>query len=123
VPHRWHGALGAVVGIIGGLFSALFGAGAGPIYVVYFDILKLEKAVFRATMSAVVVMGGAARIVGYETYGLYGGSSLVLLAIGIPLVLIGARVGDRLVYKLSARTFSRFVAAIILGSGVTLVIR
>jgi len=68
LPRRWHGALGAGVGIVGGLCSALFGAGAGPIYVVYFDILRLEKAVFRATMSAVVLLGGAARIVGYESF-------------------------------------------------------
>jgi hypothetical protein len=26
--------------------------------VIYFDILRLEKAVFRATMSAVVLLGG-----------------------------------------------------------------
>src|SRR5713226_9592562 len=32
LPRRWHGALGAGVGIVGGLCSALFGAGAGPIY-------------------------------------------------------------------------------------------
>ena len=123
VPKRWHGALGAGVGIIGGLFSALFGAGAGPIYVVYFDILRLERAVFRATMSAVVVLGGAARIIGYESYGFYGYSSLALLAVGLPLVLVGSWVGDRIVYRLSARSFSRLVAVIVLGSGVALVIR
>jgi uncharacterized protein len=123
LPRRWHGALGAGVGIIGGLLSALFGAGAGPIYVVYFDILRLERAAFRATMSAVVVLGGAARIAGYGSYGLYGSSSLALLAIGVPLVLVGSWLGDRVVYRLSARSFSRFVAAVILLSGVTLVIR
>jgi uncharacterized protein len=32
---RWHRTLGAVVGIVGGFCSTLFGAGAGPIYVVY----------------------------------------------------------------------------------------
>lgn len=123
LPKRWHGPLGACVGIVGGLFSALFGAGAGPIYVMYFDILRLEKAVFRATMSAVVLLGGAARIVGYGTYGFYGSSSVVLLAVGIPLVLVGSWLGDRVVYRLSARSFSRLVAAVILLSGVTLVIR
>jgi hypothetical protein len=115
--------LGAGVGIVGGLFSALFGAGAGPIYVVYFDLLRLEKAVFRATMSAVVLFGGAARIAGYERYGFYGPSTIALLAIGLPLVIAGSWLGDRLVHRLSARSFSRLVAAIILLSGITLLIR
>jgi uncharacterized protein len=123
LSRRWHGALGAAVGVVGGLFSALFGAGAGPIYVVYFDILRLERAVFRATMSAVVVLGGAARIVGYESYGFYGHSTLALLAIGTPVVLLGSWLGDRVVYRLSARSFSRFVAAVVLLSGITLLVR
>jgi uncharacterized membrane protein YfcA len=122
VPARWHGPIGAGVGIVGGLCSALFGAGAGPIYVVYFDILRLEKAVFRATMSAVVVLGGAARIAGYESYGFYGASTLGLLAIGLPVVIVGSWLGDRVVYRLSARSFSRMVTAIMLLSGVTLLL-
>ena len=123
VPRRWHGVLGAGVGIVGGLCSALFGAGAGPIYVVYFDILRLEKAVFRATMSAVVLLGGAARIAGYGSYGFYGRSTLGLLAVGLPLMIAGSWVGDRVVYRLSAQSFSRLVAVIMLLSGLTLLIR
>ncbi len=123
LPRRWHGALGAGVGIVGGLCSTLFGAGAGPIYVVYFDILRLEKAVFRATMSAVVLLGGAARIVGYGSFGFYGHSTIALLAVGLPLVIVGSWLGDRLVYKLSARSFSRLVAVVMLLSGITLLIR
>jgi uncharacterized membrane protein YfcA len=123
LPRRWHGALGAGVGIVGGLFSALFGAGAGPIYVVYFDLLRLERAVFRATMSAVVLLSGTARIAGYGSYGFYGPSTLALLAVGIPVVIVGSWLGDRLVYRLSARSFSRLVAVIMLLSGITLLIR
>ena len=123
LSRRWHGALGAGVGIVGGLCSALFGAGAGPIYVVYFDILGLEKAVFRATMSAVVLLGGAARIIGYGSLGFYGSSTIALLAVGLPLAIVGAWLGDRVVYRLSARSFSRLVAAVMLLSGITLLVR
>jgi uncharacterized protein len=123
LPRRWHGALGAGIGIVGGLLSALFGAGAGPIYVVYFDILRLETAVFRATMSAIVLSGGIARIAGYETYGFYGASTITLLAMGVPLVVVGSWLGDRFVNRLSARSFSRLVAAVMLLSGITLLIR
>lgn len=123
LPRHWHGALGAGVGMVGGLCSALFGAGAGPIYVVYFDILRLEKAVFRATMSAVVLLGGVARIVGYGSFGFYGRSTIALLAVGLPLVIVGSWLGDQLVYRLSARSFSRLVAALMLLSGITLLVR
>lgn len=124
VSRRWHGTLGAAVGIVGGFCSTLFGAGAGPIYVVYFDILRLERAVFRATMSAIVVLGGAARIAGYGSSGFYGSSTIItLLTVGLPLVMAGSWLGDRLVFRLSAQSFSRLVAAIILFSGVTLLVR
>ena len=123
LPTRWHGPIGAGVGIVGGLCSALFGAGAGPIYVVYFDILRLEKAVFRATMSAVVLLAGIARIAGYESAGFYGPSTFTLLAVGLPVVIAGSWLGDRVVYRLSARSFSRLVAGIMLLSGITLLIR
>jgi uncharacterized protein len=123
LPRRWRSALAAAAGIVGGLISALFGAGAGPIYVVYFDILRLERAAFRATMSAVVVLGGAARIAGYQSYGFYRSSTITLLAVGLPLVMVGSWLGDRLVFRLSAQSFSRLVAAIILLSGVTLLVR
>src|SRR5579872_4966329 len=123
LPTRWHGAVGAGVGIVGGLCSALFGAGAGPIYVVYFDILRLEKAVFRATMSAVVVLGGMARIAGYQSDGFYGSSTLGLVAVGLPLVVIGSWLGDKIVNRLSARSFSQVVAGIMLLSGITLLLR
>jgi uncharacterized membrane protein YfcA len=101
----------------------LFGAGAGPIYVVYFDILRLDRVVFRATMSAVVVLGGAARIIGYGSYGLYGSSTVLLLAIGLPVVFLGSWLGDRVIYRMSAGSFSRLVAVIVLISGVTFLVR
>ena len=123
LPRRWHGAVGASVGIAGGLCSALFGAGAGPIYMVYFDVLRLEKAVFRATMSAVVLLGGATRIAGYESYGFYGRSTITLLAIGLPLVIAGSWLGDRVVCRLNTRSFSRLVAGVMLLSGITLLVR
>ena len=122
-PARWHGILAAASGIAGGLVSALFGGGAGPIYVIYFSILRLEKEVFRATMSGVVLIGGATRMAGYGSYGFYGQTTLSLLALGLPLALVGSWFGDRVVRHLSARAFSRFVAVLVLLSGLTLLVR
>ena len=47
VSGRWRGALAAGTGMAGGLLGTLFGAGVGPIYVVYFNALRLEKEIFR----------------------------------------------------------------------------
>ena len=69
VSARWRGPLAAGTGIAGGLLGTLFGAGVGPIYVVYFNALRLEREIFRVTMSTVVLLGGAARIAGYASFG------------------------------------------------------
>jgi|SRR5579862_3112849 len=123
LPARWHGVLAAAVGIVGGLFSALFGGGVGPIYVVYFSILRLERTAFRVTMSAVVVLGGFARLAGYASYGFYGGSTLALLALGLPLVIVGSWIGERLARWVSVRTFSRLVGGLVLLSGIALLMK
>src|SRR5689334_22250765 len=122
LPTRWRGILAAGTGVTGGLLGTLFGAGVGPIYVVYFNTLRMEREIFRVTMSTVVLLGGAARIVGYARLGFYEASSVVLIAIGLPLVVIGSWFGDRVIRKLNPRTFGWLVGALILLSGFALLI-
>lgn len=123
LPARWHGACAAGTGIVGGLCSALFGAGAGPFYVVYFTVVRMEKEIFRATMSGVVLIGGAARMAGYGSYGFYGHATVALMALGLPLALAGSWLGDRLADWLSARAFAGFVAGLVFLSGVALIVK
>ncbi len=122
LPARWHGVVTAGAGIFAGLVSALFGSGAGPIYVVYFNILRMERDAFRATMSAVVLIGGAVRLAGYASYGFYRGGTLALLAAGLPLVAVGSWLGDRLVRRLDPPAFRAFVGGLVLLSGVALLL-
>ena len=122
-PARWRGALAAGAGIAGGLLGTLFGAGVGPIYVVYFNSLRLEREIFRVTMSTVVLLGGAARIVGYASFGFYETSSLALIAIGLPLVVVGSWLGDRVVRRLDPHLFSWLIGGLILLSGVGLLLK
>ena len=121
LPSRWRRALAAGTGVAGGFLGTLFGAGVGPIYVVYFNTLRMEREIFRVTMSAVVLLGGVARIAGYSRLGLYQASSVLLIAIGLPLVLLGSWVGDWLILRLDPRMFGRLVGGLILLSGVALV--
>jgi uncharacterized membrane protein YfcA len=122
-PARWRSALAACAGIAGGLLGTLFGAGVGPIYVIYFDALRLDREIFRVTMSTVVLLGGVARIVGYASFGFYEGSSIALIAIGLPLVVIGSWLGDRVVRRLDPHLFSSLVGGLIFLSGVGLVLK
>ncbi len=122
-PTRWRSALAAGAGIAGGFLGTIFGAGVGPIYVVYFNSLRLDREIFRVTMSTVVLLGGAARIVGYASFGFYEASSIVLIAIGLPLVVIGSWLGDRVVRRLDPHLFSWLIGGLIFLSGVGLVLK
>jgi uncharacterized membrane protein YfcA len=120
VSARWRGALAAGTGIAGGLLGTLFGAGLGSIYVVYFKALRTEREIFRVTMSTVVLLGGAAGIAGYASLGFYEPSSIALIAIGLPLVVVGSWLGDRVIRRLDPQMFSWLVGGLILLSGVGL---
>jgi uncharacterized membrane protein YfcA len=120
VSARWQGVLAASTGIFGGLLGTLFGAGVGPIYVVYFNALRLEREIFRVTMATVVMLGGVARIAGYASFGFYKASSLMLIAIGLPLVVLGGWLGDKMIRRLDPIKFSWLVGGLILLSGVDL---
>jgi len=123
VSARWRGALAAGTGIAGGLLGTLFGAGVGPIYVLYFSTLRLEKEIFRVTMSTVVLLGGAARIAGYASLGFYERSTIALIAVGLPIVVVGSWLGDRVILRLDPRMFSRLIGGLILLSGLGLLLK
>jgi uncharacterized membrane protein YfcA len=80
----------------------------------------MEREFFRVTMSTIVLLGGAVRIAGYARLGFYEASSVALIAIGLPLVVIGSWLGDRVIRRLDARMFAWLVGGLILLSGVAL---
>ncbi|MFI4947374.1 MAG: sulfite exporter TauE/SafE family protein [Alphaproteobacteria bacterium] len=123
LPTRWHGALAAGAGVSGGFFGALFGGGVGPIYVVYFNVVRLNREVFRVTMSMIMLVSVAIRITGYASFGFYGRSALTLLALGLPLVFVGSWLGDRIARRLDPRRFGALVGGLVLLSGVALLLR
>ncbi|HEY1797564.1 MAG TPA: sulfite exporter TauE/SafE family protein [Stellaceae bacterium] len=123
LPVRWHGALAAGTGVLGGLCSALFGGGAGPIYVVYFSVVRLEREVFRATMTMVMLVSSTLRVGGYADFGFYAGPTLTLLAVGLPLIVIGSWLGSHFVTRLNPRVFSLCVGGLVMLSGVALLLR
>ncbi len=119
----WRSVLAACTGSAGGFLAVLFGGGVGPIYVTYFNSIGLSRDVFRVTMSTTMLVSGAARIAGYASFGFYRGSSATLVAIGVPLVVTGAWLGDRIAYKVNPRVFGALVGILVLMSGIALLLK
>jgi uncharacterized membrane protein YfcA len=122
-PLRHARLIGSMLSTISGALGALFGAAAGPMYVIYFNLLRYEKDAFRATVTTILMFQAVARIVGYAQIGLYNRNVLLLVAMGLPLMLIGAWIGGLLGGRIQQHVFNRCVAALLLVSGVALILK
>ncbi len=121
IPRRWLTPLAAVLSILGGAIGSLFGGAAGPVFVMYLNALKIEKDRFRATLTMLMIVLGFTRITGYAVLGLYTSTTLTLLLIGLPLMLLGGYLGNRMVQRLNQRRFNQAVGGIIFISGILLI--
>jgi uncharacterized membrane protein YfcA len=74
-------------------------------------------------MSTIMLLGGAARIAGYASFGFYEISCIALIAIGLPLVVVGSWLGDRVIRRLDPQMFAWFVGGLILLSGIGLLVK
>jgi hypothetical protein len=76
-----------------GAAGATFGAAAGPLYVIYFSARQLERDAFRVTITAILQIQGCLRIAGYAQLGFFDYTTAILVAAGLPLMLLGAAIG------------------------------
>lgn len=120
---RFARLIGALLSSASGALGAIFGAAAGPLYVIYFNMLRLEKEVFRATVTTILMFQAVARIAGYAQLGFYDQTVMLLIVAGLPLMLIGARLGGIMGGRIEQHVFNRFVAALLLVSGVALILK
>ena len=109
-----------LIGLVAGLFSALFGVGGG-IVVVPLLILTArfeERPAMATSLAAIVVIS----LVGAVTYALHGevkpGAAAV---VGLPAVA-GAVAGTALQQRLATRTLSLAFAALLIAVGVRLLV-
>jgi uncharacterized protein len=121
-PLRGSRAFATVCGFFGGFVGTLFGTG-GPFYVIYFNLRALEKTAFRATFAVNFLIDGSVRLVAYLAMGLLGAQALPLLAIGLPFAAAGLYLGGRLQTGFSQATFVRVVSCLLIGSGITLLLK
>jgi uncharacterized protein len=111
------------IGVIGALVSTLFGGLAGPLYVTYFDSLRLAKGAFRVTVSTTLLLLSIVRSVGYIATGVFRAEDLVFVAGALLPVAIGTLAGEWVHDRIEQRAFRRGVGALLVVSGAALILR
>jgi uncharacterized protein len=112
-----------LAGILGGAVGTTFGTMGSIFYAIYFDAIRLAKAHFRATMSAMILALSFVRGLGYAAVGEFGLDVLATFALAFPMMLAGIFIGDRFYAGMGETTFRRLVAAVLIVSGVALLWR
>ena len=101
------------IGVVGALISTLFGGLAGPLYVTYFDSLRLAKGAFRVTVSTTLLMLSIVRSAGYFATGVFRAEDLVLVAAALLPVAIGTLAGEWVHDRIEQQAFRRGVGALL----------
>jgi uncharacterized protein len=114
--------LAAVGGVLGGLVGTLFGTG-GPFYVIYLRLRDLDKSAFRATFATNFLLDGGIRLAAYVVMGLYGATTLLAVALALPVAVVALLAGGRIHTGLSQPTFMRLISLLLLASGIALLVR
>lgn len=116
-------AITPLAGSVGGFVGALFGASAGMFFAMYLDALKLPKVEFRATVAAVLIGLGVMRGAGYLWAGAFDREAVIVCAAAVPAMALGVWAGNHLHMTLPETAFKRFVASILILSGLPLLLR
>mgnify|MGYP001816204031 CR=1 FL=1 len=106
----------------GGAVGTLFGTG-GPLYVTYLKARQLDKTAFRATFACIFILDGAARVTGYVGTAVVDIQLLFLLAMSLPVMILGMYLGGKIHTNLSAESFTRAISILLLASGASLMLR
>lgn len=109
-------------GSLGGMVGTLFGTG-GPFYVIYLRLRHLDKQAFRATIAMVFLIDGSSRLIGYFASGFYHAQTIVLVALALPIMVLGMYLGGHVHTSLSPQAFARGIGVLLIGSGLALILR
>lgn len=113
----------APFGLVGGIFSALFGSG-GFIYAIYLSGRIDKKEEFRITQTTLIGMSTLTRVIIFSLAGVYFDANLLLLALVlVPGMLIGITLGRYFTLKMSREQFLKLINIILLASGTMLIIK
>lgn len=123
-PHRPFSPKASVpFGLVGGIFSALFGSG-GFIYAIYLRGRIEKKEAFRITQTTLIGLSTLTRVIIFAFAGIYLDVNLWLLALSLlPGMLIGITLGRYFTLKMSREQFLKLLNIILLASGAMLIFR
>jgi uncharacterized membrane protein YfcA len=121
-PPRRSRVFAGVCGVLGGLMGTVFGTG-GPFYVIYLNLRQLDKTAFRATFASNFLLDGGIRLVAYIVVGLLRVQTLLAVIAALPVVSAALFAGGRLQARFSPRTFRWLISALLMGSGLALLLR
>ncbi|MDH5537722.1 MAG: sulfite exporter TauE/SafE family protein [Betaproteobacteria bacterium] len=112
----------APVGLFGGTISSLFGI-SGPIYVMYLVGRGATPDQIRATMPVLFIFTVLTRVVLFGFGGLITIEVLLTAALLAPVMFLGLHLGNRLHVSIPRATIARLIGALLLASGVSLLLR
>jgi len=122
-PYRISRAWVLLFGLIGGLFSGMFGSG-GFIFSIYLSHRLSEKDTVRATMTAMTGISTLFRTLVFLAIGTYANPRLLVLAVfGLPAAALGIYCGHHLTLRISTTQFLRILCLMLLATGCSLVWR
>jgi uncharacterized protein len=114
---------GAPLALLGGVGSSLFGTG-GPVYAIYVSRRLHDPGVMRATMSTLIAISVAVRIVAFTLAGLLLKTELGLAALALlGFMAAGLLLGLRLHSKMKPDNVRRVVHVLLVVSGSSLALR
>jgi uncharacterized protein len=116
-------AWAAPAGIVGGVFTALYGTG-GPIYTIYLARRLGDPRRLRASIAVLIFCTAWARLALFSATGLFAQPSLLRLALVLlPCAVVGYFIGSHLHGRLAPAQAARVVWALLVASGASLLVR
>lgn len=118
-PKWW----GLPFGLVGGVFSALFGTG-GPLYVIYLSRRVEDVRAVRSTVSIMINIAAFVRVVMFAFAGLYANRAMwICYAVGLPFALAGIWLGRRLHDRLPVAGIRRAILWLLGATSISLLVR
>ena len=116
-------AITPTAGTLAGFVGTMFGSMAGMFFAIYLDILRHGRDAFRATVAAILFALGILRGGAYVIAGEFTHDVLIACAVALPMMGLGIFIGNRIHANLNDVAFKRLVAAILIVSGLPLLVR
>ncbi len=110
-------------GVAGGTMGALFGTG-GPIYIIFLSRRLADMVELRATITAVLMVSVATRVVIFAVSGLLQQDGLLLVAAAmLPVMFAGLNIGWRMHARLPQAVVRKALYVLLILAGASLLVR